>query len=60
MAEHRRETFVFHAPPKDTATPLQENTEELTIIKRDIAWTIFLAVIAIGIELGIYWKLNGV
>jgi len=60
MAEHRRETFVFRAPQKDTTTPLPADTEELKVIKHDLAWTIILAVVAIGIELGIYWKLNGV
>jgi hypothetical protein len=49
--------FAFQSSAKNTAS-LQSNIEELTIIRHDLIRTIILALIAVGIELTIYWKIS--
>jgi hypothetical protein len=67
LAEQRRHSplpsisqnaFAFRVAQKDTIQP-QPNTEELTVIRHDLIRTIILALVAVGIELGIYTKMNG-
>lgn len=58
IAEPVRPAFAFQASAKNTAS-LQSNTEELTVIRHDLLRTIILALIAVGIELSIYWKISG-
>jgi hypothetical protein len=50
--------FAFRASSKDTVGA-QSNTEELTVIRHDLIRTIIFALVAVGIELGIYWKISG-
>jgi hypothetical protein len=56
--EPTRPAFAFRASSNDTASS-QSNTEELTIIRHDLLRTIIFALIAVGIELSIYWKISG-
>ncbi len=34
-----------------------ENTQELTLIKRDLTKTVLFAAIAIGVEIILYWRM---
>ena len=39
-----------------TIPPTQDDTHELSFIKRDLLTTVMLAAIAVGIEFALYWR----
>jgi hypothetical protein len=51
--------FQFTAKTsKKTQQMIADDTTELAVIKTDLAKTLILAVLAIGVEIGIYWVLR--
>lgn len=52
IAEIRRQ-----APAPYHVSPSSEATQDLTLIKRDVTKIVFLAALAIGAELLLYWRM---
>lgn len=53
------QTFTFQTSDTTPAYhDVASDRQELTIIRHDLLKTIILAIIAIGIELGIYWYIT--
>lgn len=49
-------TFQFRPNNPSIAMPVQENIHDLAAIRVDLVRTITLAIFAVGLELGIYWR----
>lgn len=49
-------SFQFQSIPAKTKSPATENDSELIAVRADIMKTLFLAGIAIGVELIVYWR----
>jgi hypothetical protein len=68
LAEHRRivthtgtpssSSYTFQTTGATEATTIKD-TQELRVIQHDLIRTVILSIIAISVELGLYWKLNG-
>jgi hypothetical protein len=50
--------FSFSVSERPTGQT-ETYTEELTVIRHDLVRTIIFACIAVLVEFGIYWKING-
>lgn len=51
-----QQTFQFRPNNPGNAMRLQDNTNDLAAIRVDLVRTITLAIFAVSLELGIYWR----
>jgi len=52
-------TYVFESPRSAQTVAVIRDTEELVFIKRDLMRTVFLSMVAIGVEIVLYLSLGG-